>query len=170
MAPGVATDGGIGGTQAQVMTSVRATSMNAGAQDWLQANSALNPASSAASQRLTMGLSSMPTGGTHVSAGTRSGVSAAQVNSLKTHAYVSPIELRRMMRNAPDLQTRIKLQELQDRLAKEPHIPTGDSTENKATKEQLKNQHGNKKHSSAMSGDQDHTTEIARKLSSHTYP
>jgi hypothetical protein len=170
MAPGVAIPDGIGGNQPQAMTSVRPTSMNDGAQDWLHANSLLNPASSATSQRLIMGLTTMPSGGTHVSAGTRSGVSATQVNSLKTHAYVSSIELRRMIRNAPDLQTRIKLQELQDRLAKQSHIPTGDSTENKATKEQLKNQRGNRAHSSRKSGNNDHVTDITRVPSSHTYP
>jgi hypothetical protein len=134
MAPGVAIDDGIGGKHAQAIPSVRATSMNAPAQDWLQTNSVLNPASSAASQRLTMGLTSMPAGGTDVLAGTRSGVSAAQINGLKGHAYVSSIELRRMMRSAPDLETRIELRELLDNLTNKSRISTVTSTKDKATK------------------------------------
>ena len=152
MAPGVAINDGIGAKQAQVMTSVRATSMNAGAQDWLQANSVLNPASSAASQRLTLGLSSMPAGGTHVSAGTRSGVSAAQINGLKAHAYVSSLKLRRMLRNAPDLETRIKLQELQDKRAKKTRSSAAKSAGSKTARERLENRPASKTHPSPPPG------------------
>jgi hypothetical protein len=167
MAPGVAIDDGIAGKHAQPIPSVRATSMNAGAQDWLQANSVLNPASSAASQRLTMGLSSMPAGGTHVSAGTRSGVSAAQINGLKAHAYVSSLELRRMMRSAPDLETRIKLQELLDNLAKKSRISTVTSTKDKATKQPLKQRDHNRPYSSSISSKSGYGTNSARTAHSH---
>lgn len=118
MVPGVAVDNGIGVKHAQVMTSIRATTMNKGAQDWLQANSLLNPASGAASQRLMMRLPSMQDGGAYVSAGSRSGVSQTQINGFKPHAYVSSIQLRRMIHSSQDLETKIKLQELQERLAK----------------------------------------------------
>ena len=46
-----------------------------------------------------------------------SGNSADAVQAFGNHAYLSPIKLRRMMRNAPDLQTRLKLQELNNRVA-----------------------------------------------------
>jgi uncharacterized secreted protein with C-terminal beta-propeller domain len=36
--------------------------------------------------------------------------SADAVQAFGNHAYVSPIKLRRMTRNAPDLETKIKLQ------------------------------------------------------------
>jgi hypothetical protein len=42
---------------------------------------------------------------------------AEAVQAFGNHAYISPIKLRRMMRNAPDLETRMKLQEISDRLA-----------------------------------------------------
>jgi hypothetical protein len=168
IASGISIDEVITGKHAQSMTAVRATSMNAGAQDWLQANSVLNPASSAASQRLTMGLSSMPGGGTRVSAGTRPGVSAAQINGLKAHTYVSSIELRRMMRSAPDLQTLIKLQELQDYLAKKSRISTVTSTKDKATKQPLKQRDHNRPYSSSISSHYRHGTDSARTAYSHT--
>lgn len=170
MAPGIAIEDMTIGKHPQAGLSSRSTNLNAGAQDWLQANSVLNPASSAASQHLLMGLTTMPTGGAHPSPGARSGVSAAQINSLKTHAYVSSIELRRMMRNASDLQTRIKLQELQDRLAKQSHNPARSSTKNKAAKEQSKNQHRNTDHSSRNPSNNNNATDIAKALSSHNYP
>jgi hypothetical protein len=142
--------------------------MNSGAQDWLQANSVLNPPSSAASQRLTMGLSAMPTGGTHVSAASRPGVSEAQINGLKAHAYVSSVELRRLMRSAPDLQTRIELQELQKRVAKKSRISTVNSTKGKATKQPLKQRDYNRPYSSSISGKSGHVTDSARAAHSHT--
>jgi hypothetical protein len=142
--------------------------MNAGAQDWLRANSVLNPASGAASQRLTMGLTSMPTDGTHVLAGSRSGVSAAQVNGLKAHAYVSSLALRRMMRSAPDLETRIKLQELQDYLAKKSRISTVTSTKDKAKTQSQKQRAHSRPYSSSISIKYGHGTNSARTAHSHT--
>jgi hypothetical protein len=43
--------------------------------------------------------------------------SADAVQAFGNHAYISPIKLRRMMRNAPDLETKIKLEELSGRVA-----------------------------------------------------
>ena len=168
LAPGVAIDDGMGIKHAQPIPSARATSMNAGAQDWLQANSVLNPASSAAYQRLTMGLSSIPAGVTHVSAGSRSAVSEAQINGLKAHAYVSSIELRRMMRSAPDLEKRIKLQELQKRVEKKSRISTVTSTQDKTPKQPLKQRAHNRPYSSSISSKYGHGTDGARAAHSHT--
>jgi hypothetical protein len=142
--------------------------MNAGAQDWLRANSVLNPASGAASQRLTMGLTSMPAGGRHVSAGSQPAVSEAQINGLKAHAYVSSVELRRLMRSAPDLETRIELQELQDNLAKKSRISTATSTKDKTTKQPLKQRAHNRPYSSSISSKYGHGTDGARAAHSHT--
>ncbi len=168
MAPGVVSDEGIGGKQAQVMHSVRATSMNAGAQDWLQANSVLHPASSAANQRLTMGLTSMPTSGTHVSTGSWSGVSEAQINDLKGHAYVSSLELRRMMRSAPDLETRIKLREIQKRVAKKSPVSTVTSTKDKGMRQPQKQRDHNRPYFSPIPSKSAHGTDSARTAHSHT--
>jgi len=170
MTPGAAMNEMTMGKESQARMSVRSTNMNAGAQNWLQANSALNPASSTASRRLMMGLTTMPTGGTHVAERTGSGLAAAQTNRLKTHVFVSSIELRRMMRQAPDLQTRIELQELQDRLAKQSHIPTEVSKKRKAANEQGKNQHGNRLHPSRRLRNSDFATNMTKALTSHTYP
>jgi hypothetical protein len=46
-----------------------------------------------------------------------SGDSADAVRTFGNHAYISPIKLRRMMRNASDLETRLKLQQLSNRMA-----------------------------------------------------
>jgi hypothetical protein len=59
-------------------------------------------------------ISSTPPGavvGTMV-AGKQSQNSSMSVQEFETHAYISPIKLRRMMRNAPDLETRLKLREI----------------------------------------------------------
>ena len=37
-----------------------------------------------------------------------------QVGDRAFHAYISPIKLRRLIRNAPDFRTRMKLQQLQN--------------------------------------------------------
>jgi hypothetical protein len=44
-----------------------------------------------------------------------SGDSADAVRTFGNHAYISPIKLRRMMRNASDLETRLKLQQLSNK-------------------------------------------------------
>ena len=170
LAPGVAIEDVIAGKHPQAGTSARSMNMNAGAQDWLQTNSVLNPASGAAAQRLIMGLSSVPASGTDFSAGSRSGVSTDQISALKTHGYVSSIKLRRMIRNAPDLETRIKLQELQDKRAKKSHSSTANSKGNRATKERLENRSASKTHSLPPSGEHDHATNRTRKLSPLAYP
>lgn len=148
----------------------RSTGMNAGVQDWLYANSVLNPASNAVSERQLMGLSTMPTSSRRVSTRTGSSTFETQIDSLKTRAYVSSIELRRMIRNAPDLRTRIKLQELQDRLEKQSHHTTGRSSGNKASSEQLKSQNGSTDPFSRKSIENGSLTGKPKALSSNTYP
>ena len=48
---------------------------------------------------------------------------ADQVNLRAFHAYVSPIKLRRLIRNAPDYRTRIKLQQLENNPATQSRKP-----------------------------------------------
>jgi hypothetical protein len=93
----------------------RTTNMNQGTQDWLRANSVLNPSSSLAASRLKMGASPNFAGSSSRPTGTTN--SAEVVKDSTKRAYISSIKLRRMMRNAPDLETRIKLRELSESLA-----------------------------------------------------
>jgi hypothetical protein len=85
-----------------------------GAQRWLQSNSMLNPASSFSLNRET----AYPLSGYTYAQRRTSKVSREAVGVFITQAYVSPIKLRRMirmMRNSPDLQTRIQLRRLESR-------------------------------------------------------
>jgi hypothetical protein len=66
-----------------------------------------------------------------------SGDSLQAVQEVRTHAYISTIKLRWMMRNAPDLETRLKLQELNDELKKKPVKPLDNHEERGATEEKL---------------------------------
>jgi len=162
MAPGNAIDYWIAGKHTQEMAPERATSMNAGVENWLQAGSVLNPAGNTANQRLMMGLASMPNRGTDLSAKNRLIVSAARINGMKDRAYESSIELRRRMRSAPDLATRIKLQELQDYLAKKSSISKAWSTKDKAVKPPLKRRDHNQPHSSSITSKYRNENGIAR--------
>ena len=62
-----------------------------------------------------------------------SGNSEDAVQAFGKHAYISPIKLRRMMRNAPDLETRLKLQELNSRVAGNTVHPSGNKRPGKQT-------------------------------------
>ena len=108
--------------------------------------------------------------GTHLSSGARADVSSGRIADLESHAYISPIKLRIMIRNAPDLETRIKLQELQEKLVNKSHIFMGSSKGSPGSKGQPKGPNGDRAHSSSLSGDHDRTTDGLRILSSRTYP
>jgi hypothetical protein len=87
-------------------------------QDWLNANHQINLTGSAGASQLKMenGIHQMP------SATYMPGASAVnsgdQIKSFGRRAYVSPIQLRRMTRSMPDLEARIKLRELTEKLNK----------------------------------------------------
>jgi len=59
----------------------------------------------------------MPSASTYFASETESNARSDQVGVRAFHAYTSSIKLRRLMRNAPDFRTRIKLQQLQNNLA-----------------------------------------------------
>jgi len=63
----------------------------------------------------------MPSASTYFASETESNARSDQVGVRAFHAYTSSIKLRRLMRNAPDFRTRIKLQQLQNNLATQPH-------------------------------------------------
>jgi hypothetical protein len=147
--PSAAASGVSVDSHAQSMTSINSTGMNTGAQDWLGANSAINPASTGASQGGTAGLSSMAAG--------RTSVVGARTNGLKKRTYTSSIELRRMMRSAPDLQTRMKLQREQETLTKKSTKSSYHSTNERSIQEQ---QTGKQRDSKA--------SKVAKKMSRHS--
>ena len=129
------------GNHGQPMTSARLPGMSAGTLPSLQGTSLFNPAGGAASGRRAMTLGSMPSGSTHRSSGSEPGISSNPVNDLKSHAYISSIVLRRMIRTAPDLETRIKLQELQDKLSNKSHISSVSSKGNQGVRGRSKGAH-----------------------------
>jgi hypothetical protein len=158
------------GHRDQTVTSAHLPGMSAGALPSLQATSLFNPAGGAASGRLTMTLGSMPSGSTHRSSGSEPGVSSNPVGDLKSHAYISSIVLRRMIRTAPDLETRIKLQEIQGKLSSKSHASSVSSKGNQARKGRSKGAHVGTADSSSMSDGHGRAADVARALSSRRYP
>jgi hypothetical protein len=97
---------------AQRMTLPHSTTMGGERQGEAHSDASLNPAISTA---LT-GMNSVPHAGIHPSAGSRSGWLVDAARTRGSHAYISSIKLRRMIRSAPDIETRMKLRELQTKL------------------------------------------------------
>jgi hypothetical protein len=116
-------------------SNIRTTNANFGVQNWLNADTLLNPASSSAATRLTMGLSQGLPGSKHFSPAKPSS-SASSVQEFEAHAYISPIKLRKMMRSAPDLETRLKLEKLNEEQEKK----SGRSTDNRLSLKNKTNQ------------------------------
>jgi hypothetical protein len=127
--------------------------------------SLLGPPSGVASGRPTRAPGSMPSGRTYLATGSESDVSAEQVKVLKSHAYVSSITLRRMMRNASDMETRIKLRELQSKQSHKAHVSTVRSKGNVTAKGRSKDHHVGKGESSSVSDGDGRAAFIARKTS-----
>jgi hypothetical protein len=63
----------------------------------------------------------MPSASTYFASETELNARSDQVGVRAFHSYTSSIKLRRLMRNAPDFRTRIKLQQLQNNLVTLPH-------------------------------------------------
>jgi hypothetical protein len=83
-------------------------------QDSWQANLGLNPAGSLTSPRHRTGLASHSAISSYHPAGRNS---SNEVQAFAAHAYISPIKLRRMIRDAPDEETRMKLRKLNDKVS-----------------------------------------------------
>ena len=75
---------------------------------------------------------------------------------LTGRAHMSPIELRREIRNAPDLATRIKLRRLQSELERKSRALTGNATERQIPKRHLNGLIGRRHKSSSLDGVRDH--------------
>jgi hypothetical protein len=152
------------GNRAQAVTTAHSTSMNIATLSSLPGNSL------ASRRRGPTGVSSMPSGGTNLSSGSEPEVSADQVKDLKSHAYVSSITVRRMMRNASDLQTRIKLQELESELSNKSRVSGFSSSGNQSGKGRSKTFHVSKANSSSASDGHGRAADVAIALSSHPHP
>lgn len=82
----------------------------------LRAKSLFHPDGSAALKLGRMTPSAMPSDTTYSASEKGRGDSSDQVGDRTFRAYISPIKLRRLMRNAPDFRSRMKMQQLQNGL------------------------------------------------------
>lgn len=169
-APEISFDHATAGSYAQSIASAHTIDMHAVAQSWQHGNSQLNPAGGDAFQSLTRSLGSASTGSTRSASQAESEAAPDRLNVFKNRAYVSSIEIRRMMRQAPDLMTRIRLQELQGRLAGSARTSNRRSTADKATEERPRDRSGLASHSSGISGNGNRTAPTSRGVSSYAYP
>jgi hypothetical protein len=169
IARGIEMGSTVTGSRGQAAAPSDSSSINTGALASLSGNVPFNPASGATSGRQATAMSSMPPGGMHLSSGHKPEISADQVKDLGSHAYVSPITVRRMIRNTSDLQTRIKLQELQSKLSNKSPVSTVSSNVNQSRKGRSKTLHVSKADSSSMSGGHSRAGDAARTLHSHSY-
>jgi hypothetical protein len=147
-------------------TSGGSTSMNPGTVASLPGNLPSNPASGAISGRRMTALSSIPSGGGYFSSATEADTSMDRLRSLRSHAYVSSIAVRRMLRNTSDLETRIKLRELESEQSSKSHVSPVSSKGPQARK----GHHVGTADSSSLSDGHGRAAVFARALSSHSYP
>ena len=99
----------------------RAGSTNPGTVTSRHVNPPYHAHGSAGLEAVRMMPSAMPPAPTYFASETESNARSDQVGVRAFHAYTSSIKLRNLMRNAPDFRTRIKLQQLQNNLATQPH-------------------------------------------------
>jgi hypothetical protein len=170
LAPELAMEDVTTGNHAKTESFAHSTSVNLGSLAALPGNTLFSPAMGAASGRRRMAMTSVPSDSQHLSAGTEPGVSSGPVRDLQSHAYISSILLRRMIRTAPDLQTRIKLQELQNKLSNQSHTAKVNSRGNQATKMQSTIHHDRANYSSSMRGGHRSAGDSTMALSSNTHP
>lgn len=170
IAPGIEMESATTGSRSQAVAPSGSRSINAGALASLSGTLPSNPASGATSGRRTMAMSSMSFGGMHFSSEPKPEISAERVKDLGSHAYVSPITIRRMIRNTSDLQTRIKLQELQSKLSNKSQVSTVSSNGEQSRKGRSKTLHVSKADRSSMLDGHGGAADIARTLHSHSYP
>jgi hypothetical protein len=87
-------------------------SAKSGAVTSFQVNSALHPNGSAGLNSIRIMPGTMPSASTHFASEAEPDEYSDQLDGRAFHAYISPIKLRRLIRNAPDYRTRKKLQQL----------------------------------------------------------
>jgi hypothetical protein len=109
----------IAGTEEFTMFNRRASIRSAGftkpgTVPTLQMNSTQHAHGSAGLESGATTPSAMPPSPTYIASEAEPDARADQVNLRAFHAYVSSIKLRRLIRNAPDYRTRVKLQQLEN--------------------------------------------------------
>jgi len=87
---------------------------------------------------------------------TSTGTVLGRPSELRGRAHTSPIELRREIRNAPDLMTRIKLRRLQNELEHKSRSLTANATARHIPKRNLNGLFGRRDSSSLLYGVRDH--------------
>jgi hypothetical protein len=87
----------------------------------LHVNSPYRPNGSAGPERVRTQPSAMPPNSTYFALEDEPDARSDQASVRAFHAYTSSIKLRRLIRNAPDFRTRIKLQQLQNNPATQLH-------------------------------------------------
>ncbi len=118
----------------------------------MKANSVLHPANSLAFSRLKTGVSPIPYSAASFSQNAESDDSLGAAQELGSHAYVSSIKLRKMMRSASDFETRLELEKIRAKMAGE-HDKAKDSYEkSKAREESMEPDHEGIAASSSMNG------------------
>jgi hypothetical protein len=137
----------------KVMSSINPTGISSGTQVWLDPNSEIDDSlisgiGHSSPERGAMGWNSMVTQGRRVLQG--------QSSALKKRAYTSPIELRREIRDAPDLITRIRLRRLQVELDQRSRALTPNPTERHSPKGHLTGVFEGKANSSSLNSVRDH--------------
>jgi hypothetical protein len=98
--------------------SANKKALGAGAEKSLHTKS---PYGSAGLKPVRMMPNAMPPAPTYFASEAESNARSDQVGVRAFHAYISSIKLRRLIRNAPDFRTRIKLQQLQNNPATQLH-------------------------------------------------
>jgi hypothetical protein len=98
-----------------------AGSTNPGTVTSLHVNSPYRPNGSAGPERVRTQPSAMPPNPAYVALEAEPDARSDQASGRAFHAYTSSIKLRRLIRNAPDFRTRIKLQQLQNNPATQLH-------------------------------------------------
>jgi hypothetical protein len=126
--PEVLTDKKVTGTGVENFTALRRPralrptgATNAGTLTSIQVHSPDYPNGSAGLGKLRTLPSAIPSSPTEFASEDGPATRANQIGDRTFHAYLSSIKLRRLIRNTPDLRTRIKLQQLQTGLAGPSH-------------------------------------------------
>jgi hypothetical protein len=115
-------------------------------------------------------MNSLTAPGAHRSVTSGSSAYAATVKSLQSRAYVSPIQVRKMIRTAPDLQSRIKLRELQDKLAEDSRNAKTKSKKNAGSRKEDGQMTGSREYAKSTTTHRDNPAVTSKAHSSHDRP
>jgi hypothetical protein len=122
--------------------AIRSTaSTKSGAVTSLQVTPFHPPHGSAGLNSMRTTPSAMPSAPTHFASDAGPDEHSDLVGERAFHAYISPIKLRRLIRNAPDVRTRMKLQQLQNNPATKLHHARVDTKRGQLANKPLQGEH-----------------------------